>query len=194
MEKDLLKDLRDKYRLQINELISKKNLLCKLFHQKETYEDNPIIQMYLLLNANIESLKKEIEDKEKYIKEKAIAQYTEIYTNSSQENGRLFVYVDDIYDENGNSCSYYFDAISGLSKEVLISDVEEFEKKNNVIDLISYVNNSKASFRDFDCQGSDLFINDVIKIIQKDFIINALESGQSNALYRMLSKGKKQKL
>lgn len=189
MEKDILKELRKEYKSKTSDLASKKNLLCRLFHQKEMIEDNPIVQEYLMLNRNIESLKDDIKSMETEVKEKTVALYSNICANFSDD--RLYVYIDDVYDANENFCSYYFDVLSGTAKEVIVSDVEEFERKNNVIDLNSYISNSESLSNGFDCQGSDLNIADIVRIIQREFIMNSLEKGQDVAIQKMLTKARK---
>ena len=189
MEKELLKKLRKEYKTQMDDLTNKKVLLGKLFYQKELIEDNIIIQEYLELNRNIDSLRKDIKSMQNDIKDKTIKLYTEICMNSKDNN--LYVYIDDVYDVNENLCSYYYDVISGLPKEIVISEVEEFEKNNNIIDLNSYISNSDAFSNGFDCQGSNLGINDIVKVIQKEFIMDSLDKGQDKAVQRMLIKAKK---
>lgn len=188
MEKDLLKELREYYKLQIGELTHKKRLLFRMLLQKEMYEDNPIVQQYLVLNKNIESLEEEINQKKKTIQKKAINQYQEIST-SYQEDKKVFVYITDIFDKDNNLCSYYFDIISGAYKEVGIEDKEEFEKNNKVISLDLYIKSNKEIANRFDCQSTGL--DDIIRQIQEEFIIDSLENGHTTAVKRILSKGKK---
>lgn len=148
---------------QINELNKDKQRLKKLQKEKDIYEDNIIIQIYLNLINEISKIENKIEQEETELDNQIMNQYEQRLKENNNET--VYLYIGEVYNTKEEVCASYYELLSGIIKDVPLKDKNDFEKNNKIILLETY--NHKNTFNCHDI--------DMLKKIRKDFIVNQIK-------------------